>query len=500
MTLSSAYNTINSSFASTAAQSAVIARNISNANTPSYSREVANQVASPYGGSEVVSVTREASAALLDQLNVSTSESASQAAVASGLANLAQTVNDSASVTSASGAMQNGASPSAILVNLQGALSTYAASPNSAAAGQAAVTAANQLVGSLNAGASAVSQVRSQADSNIAASVATIDTLLAQFASVNNGIVSGLAGGADVSRLQDSRDSILTQLSTQVGVNTTMNANGSMSIYTDSGVTLFQDGPRAVTFSPTATYVAGSVGAAVTVDGTPITGASAPMAIHSGALAGLTQLRDVIAPRYQQQLDQIAGGLVNAFSESDQSASPTQPTLPGLFTFPGATGVPSSANVMGLSAQIVVNANVDPSRGGNVNLLRDGGVSSPGNPAYTYNPSGGTSFSGRLRQLISGIDATQAFAPSAGLASSDSLSDFASTSVSWLQGQNSAASNAAAYQSSLVSQASSALSNAIGVNLDTEMTNMLNIENSYTTSAKLLTTVNNMFSALINAA
>jgi flagellar hook-associated protein FlgK len=32
------------------------------------------------------------------------------------------------------------------------------------------------------------------------------------------------------------------------------------------------------------------------------------------------------------------------------------------------------------------------------------------------------------------------------------------------------------------------------------MTNMLNIENSYTTSAHLLTTVNAMFSALINAA
>ena len=67
-------------------------------------------------------------------------------------------------------------------------------------------------------------------------------------------------------------------------------------------------------------------------------------------------------------------------------------------------------------------------------------------------------------------------------------------------GTKPAASDAASYQSSVVSQATSALSNATGVNLDTEMTNMLNIENSYTTSAKLLTTVNDMFSALMNAA
>ena len=53
--------------------------------------------------------------------------------------------------------------------------------------------------------------------------------------------------------------------------------------------------------------------------------------------------------------------------------------------------------------------------------------------------------------------------------------------MSWLQNQNQTASNAAAYQSSIVSQASAALSNATGVNLDTELTNMLNIENSYTT-------------------
>ncbi len=59
----------------------------------------------------------------------------------------------------------------------------------------------------------------------------------------------------------------------------------------------------------------------VTVDGVPITGASSPMAIQSGALAGLADLRDTVAPEYQAQLDQIAGGLVNAFAESDQSTT-----------------------------------------------------------------------------------------------------------------------------------------------------------------------------------
>ena len=72
--------------------------------------------------------------------------------------------------------------------------------------------------------------------------------------------------------------------------------------------------------------------------------------------------------------------------------------------------------------------------------------------------------------------------------------------MSWLQAANQQASNASSYQSALATQANAALSNATGVNLDAEMTNMLNLENSYASTAKLLTTVNSMFTALLQAA
>jgi flagellar hook-associated protein 1 len=498
MTLSSAFNIINSAFVVTAAQSATISNNITNASTPGYSREIANVVDNPYGGADVASIMREANSALLDQVNSSTSESASQSAISAGLATLAQTVSDSATATSASGATQSGASPSAMLANLQSALSTYAADPSNESVGQAAVSAASDLTTSLNNGAAAVQQVRDQADAGIATSVASINSLLNQFTQVNATIVSGLQTGANISQAQDSEDSILTQLSQQVGISTTTNTNGSVSIYTDSGVALFQDAPRTLTFTASATLTAGASGNSVMVDGIPITGASAPMAVHSGALAGLTQLRDVVAPEYQAQLDQISNGLISAFSETDQTGG-TAPTLPGLFTFAGATGLPASSQITGLSSQIEVNPSVESSQGGNVDLLRDGGISDPGSATYTYNTTGSTGYSGRIQQLASSIGSTQSFDRTAGLGSSDSLSDYANNSVGWLQGQNQQASDAASYQSSVVSHATSALSNATGVNMDTEMTNMLNIENSYTTSAKLLTTVNAMFSAILSA-
>jgi flagellar hook-associated protein 1 FlgK len=499
MSLSSALSIINSAFVANGAQSAVISSNISNAGTAGYAREIANLVTTGSGGVEVTSVGREANAALLEQVNSSTSQAACQQALSDGLTTLAQTVSDSTSATSSSGATANGNSPSAMLANLQSALQTYDASPSSTSAGQGVVTAADDLTQSLNSGAAAVQSVRETADSDMASSVNTINSLLNRFTSVNATIVAGTATGADVSSAEDARDSILTQLSQQIGVSTVADPNGSTSIYTDSGVTLFQGGQaNTLTFTPTATLTDGVSGNPVTVDGVPITGSSSPMEIQSGALAGYANLRDVVAPQYGAQLDQIADGLIGAFAESDQTGG-TAPTLPGLFTFPGATGVPATSAATGLASEIEVNANVDPSQGGDVNLLRDGGIADPSNPAYTYNTTGAASYTGRIEQMISAMTTTQSFNGAAGLGTSDSLADYANNSVSWLQGQNQQASNQLDYQNSVVSQATTALSNATGVNLDTEMTNLLSIENTYTTAAKLLTTVNAMLTTLLNA-
>jgi flagellar hook-associated protein 1 FlgK len=423
-----------------------------------------------------------------------------QQAISDGLSTLAQTVDDSASASSTSGANQNGASPSAMLANLQGALSTYGASPTSSSAAQAVISAASALASSLNGGSATVAQVRERADQNMATSVGKINSLLSQFTAANNAVVTGLQAGANVASAEDARESIVTQLSQQIGVSTVTAANGSESIYTDSGVALFQDTPLIVSFTPTPTLVDGASGAPVTIEGVPITGVNSPTPIQSGALAGYAALRDTLAPSYQAQLDQIAGGLINALAESDQSATPTLPSLPGLFTTAGATSLPLMSATTGLAAVIGVNPNVDPAQGGNPNLLRDGGISDPGNPAYTYNPACSASFTGRIQELASQISASQSFDPSAGLGSSSSLADYANASVSWLQSENQQASNASSYQSALATQATGALSNATGVNLDAEMTNRLNLENSYASSAKLLATVTSMFSALLQAA
>jgi flagellar hook-associated protein 1 FlgK len=499
MTLSSAFNIINTSFQAIGTQSATIASNIANANTPGYSRQTANLGDSPFNGVTVFSITRDANAALAAQVNSATSAAAAQNAISSGLATLAQTVNDSAASTS-TGPMQNGGSPYAMLGSFTSAMATFQAQPSSLSAAQAAVSAAKDVAASLNSGAQTVTQVRTQADQGIAQAVTTVNSLLTQFQAVNNSIISGLATGANVAGLQDQRDSLVNKLSQEIGVTTSINSNGSMSLFTDSGVTLFQMTPYQLTFKPSGLLGPHQAGAQVLVNGTPITGPSANMPIQSGSIAGLVQLRDAIAPQYQSQLDQIAGNLINAFQETDQSTTaPGLPPLPGLFTTPGATTAPSPASWTGLSNTIAINSSVDPAQGGNAFLLRDGGISDTASSNYTYNRSADAGYTTRLQQLVAALQTAMPFSPSAGLGASSSISDYANASVSWLQAINQQASGSATYQQSLLTQATSALNNATGVNLDAELTNMLTIESSYTASAKLMTTVNSMLTTLINA-
>src|SRR5262245_17170252 len=95
-----------------------------------------------------------------------------------------------------------------------------------------------------------------------------------------------------------------------------------------------------------------------------VTGESAGMPIHSGRLVGLAAVRDDLAPSYQEQLDEIARGLIATFAESDQTDPPSLPEVPGLFTWTNAPALPGSGIVPGLAQSITINPNVDPSAGG----------------------------------------------------------------------------------------------------------------------------------------
>jgi flagellar hook-associated protein 1 len=173
------------------------------------------------------------------------------------------------------------------------------------------------------------------------------------------------------------------------------------------------------------------------------------------------------------------------------------PDAPGLFTWPGAPGMPPAGTLVdGLAGTISINAAIDPTAGGNPELLRDGGVNGVG---YVANTSGGASFSDLLIAYGDRLDQPMAFDPAAGIGTTSSVSSYSTGSIGWFEGVRKEASGAAETKEALAVRTAEALSNATGVNVDMEMALLLDIEHSYQASARLIKAVDDMLATLMDA-
>ncbi|UPT89355.1 flagellar hook-associated protein FlgK [Bradyrhizobium barranii subsp. apii] len=488
MSLTAALDSARASLMASGIQSSTISRNIAGASAAGYSRKIAVLDNLPGAGVYVAAIQRAASSGLYNNVLIATSGSAKQNAILDGLQKIsASTVDDP----------ELGQSPAAQLNKLKQALQQYANAPDNTTLAQAAVTSAKDMATALNQATKTVQTLRQGADADMATSVGNINQLLTQFDKVNTAIVKGTIAGDDVTDYLDQRDNIVSKMSQEVGVSMTLRANGDAALHTDSGVVLFDKTARSVSFAATNIYTPGTTGNAVYIDGVPVTGANSVMPIKTGKLAGLAQLRDNATVTYQSQLDEVARGLVESFKEVDQSGA-ALPDRPGLFTYPGSPAMPASATVsVGLAGSISVAASVDPAQGGNPNLLRDGAIS--GNVAYRYNTTGNGGYSTRLQQLIGNMDASQPFDATTQGKPSGSLIDFAASSTSWIENQRKAADDNATYQNTLLDRSSAALSNVSGVNMDDEMSLMLQVERTYSASSKIISTVDQMLQSLLAA-
>ena len=487
MGLLSALSIGQSSLAAISTQTTLTSQNISGASLPGYARKYANITTGVGGEVYVTSVANATNSALQSQSLDTTS----------GLANLNGISTGYTSIEQLLGSTTSGSYLPTLLTNFQNALQTNAGNPSDNTLANATLDSAKTLVSGLNNATNGLQTLRTNANSDIATSVTNINNLLQQFQTVDANVVKATATGTDNTDALDQRNQILTSLSQEIGVRPVEQQNGSLSLYTTSGIVLYNGTPRSVTFNPPTSQAAGSVGSPVYIDGVDATSSVSPMPISGGRLSAAITMRDTVAPKLQTQLDEVARGLITSFSESDQTASPTAPTAPGLFTWSGAPGMPGSPASAGLALDIKVNPAADPTQGGSLSRIRDGGLADPANPNYVYNTTGATGYSTRLQALANSLDSSQPFNPSVGLITQGSVNQFSQSLVSSFEGDRQNVTNQTSNQQVINDRTQQALSNATGVNLDTEMAKMLDLENSYQATAKLMSTVNTMMQALI---
>jgi flagellar hook-associated protein 1 len=483
MSLSSALLTAQNSLAAASKKTAVVSRNIAGASDPNYVRRTSSLVSGAYG-SVYVNVGRSADEALLTRYIEANSGNAASSTLKTGLDRLSAIYS----------ANNYAGSPAALIGDLRDALQTYATQPGQGTTGDTVINKAVALANALNEGTAEVQKLRADADADIAVSVDSINDLLSRFEEVNNRVVAGTRSGADVSDYLDQRDAILKELSGEMGITTMTRGDNDMVIFADNGVTLFEKTARKVDFEPSTAFAPGSKGNMVTVDGVPLSHGTFEQPYGTGRLSGLLQLRDQVAPDYQNQLDEIARGLVSMFAETDQTGA-GNPPITGLFSYSGSPAVPADGKIVpGIAGTIRVPSAYIRSEGGSPERLRDGSGG-----VYDYNKDNVSGFSDRLQQLIGFVGEKRAFDPAAGAGSNLSIIDYATAAASSLEGKRKVAAESEEYNSTVASRAEEALSNATGVDINEEMALLLEIEQSFQASSRILSTVGSMLDDLLNA-
>jgi len=488
MSISQALSNANSGLAAASRRAGVTSNNIANALTEGFSRRdvsLAERVTGGVGaGVSVVGVTRAANPAITFERRGADAEFArndARASVFTQISNLLGGPDD----------------PNALFqryANLEARLRSLANSPESAAAQQGGVTAAKDLANAFNRLSGAYTQIRIDADSEIATRVGDINGALKQIENLNGAISRGSSAGADVNALIDQRQRLVDTINESIPVRELQRDNGKIDLMTKEGVFLLAGTARTVAFtaSPSMTPQSGYNNGAgplsgLSVDGVDITpGGPSAQAPREGAFAGLFSVRDDIVPEMSLALDALAQDLVDRFA--GPGLDPTlAPGAPGLFTDAGAAFNP--ANLTGLAGRIQINAAVDPAAGGEPFRLRDGlGVTIPG-------PAGTDAF---VRALISAMNdnrpANAALQAGGALNAAEGAAHLTS-----LAGGARADASAARNASEILAQSlSDAETLETGVDTDRELQNLLTIEQAYAANARVIQTVDRMIQRLLD--
>jgi len=489
MSLSLALDSALSGLMAAQRQTAVLSRNVANANTPGYTSKVVGLQSQITGGEgsgvHISGISRTVDASLQrDSRRESglTAELQTKAAQLKAFTDYLGQPNDEQNVSSQ-------------ITKLMNAFQRLSDSPNDPTVQQSVVGAAQNVVQSLNSASDQIQTQRQNADSGIADSVATVNQTLDDLANLNKQISQRSDGNQDTTDLQDQRDQKLDTLAKQLGITYFTRDHGDVVVLT-SGGTMLVDGDTVhhLAFSPTTQvtasqqYTPGGPGlGGITVDGLDISpGSGYAGSINSGQLAAQFQLRDQIFPQAQAQLDEIASTLADSFQSQDATVGPG---MSGLFTDNGAAHDRTDpAQVTGLAGRIAVNTLVVPEDGGDLWRLRTGlyaaGPGAPGNATQI------AAFQAVFTQSVS-------FNSAAGLASSGKIGDYASSFVGFQGTQRAALDDRSQYQAAISGAIDTQRANVEGVNVDDEMQKMLLLEQSYAASAKVIQAVSDMMDSLL---
>ncbi|MGA2979059.1 MAG: flagellar hook-associated protein FlgK [Terriglobales bacterium] len=435
---------------------ATTSNNVANANTPGYSREVTDIAAGKpitegsqsYGSGVVLQKIESLRDPILQiQINQSTQLNSSLNA---SLTQLQQIQTQFASSTSGIGAD---------ISNFFNSLQQLSPDPTDLTLRQSVLSAADTLATDFNNAASSLQTQQSNIDLNVVQSVAQVNSLTSQIASVDQQISSlqsaneGSASGSGDGTLVDTQNNLIQQLSALIDVQVIPTGQG-ITLATSNGTTL----------------VSGSQSFALTTQADDsvqhILSGSQDItnSLTGGSLAGLIQVRDQEIPSIGSSLDQLAAGLATSLNAANAKGTDLNSAVGGnIFAPPPVSG-------MGAAATLTVSM-TDPSK-------------------IAASSDGTTGSNGNLATLLAVADTA--------LANGQTPIDSYANVVSQV-GSATANTSADADSSNLILQQLQDENGSVsGVSLNEEAANLIEYQTAYQSAAKVVSTINLLLLDAVN--
>jgi flagellar hook-associated protein 1 FlgK len=332
--------------------------NIANANTPGYTREVAQFSEAPETDNGGVvdggGVSLDGLQSIRDELlNLQIQQQTSQQSSADTQSSTLQQIQSFFSTSS-------GGDLASAMSAFSTSLSQLSANPANSATQQAVLSAGQNLAGAFQSTAGGLTSAQSYADGQVTQTVAQINSLSSQIAQLNGQLTPAATATNGGGTIEDQRDQLVQQLSALTGISVTQTNEGE-TITTGNGTPLVMGG-QAFTLQTTA----GSDGMAQVLDsnGTNITAS-----IQGGTLGGAIQVRDQTIPGFLTQLNTLASQFATAFNAAQaQGFDSTGKAGQDFFTVPADPAKAASGITVAISNPALIAVSSDGSAGSNGNI------------------------------------------------------------------------------------------------------------------------------------
>ena len=326
MSLSNAISAALSGLKLTQTGVGLVADNIANAETPGHIRKSILQGSAAFssGGVQLLGVTRELDIFVQRQLRAELAGASYATKVNDFYQRIAQIYGQPGGLNSLD----------TLYNNFSNSLRSLVTSPESIAMRTDVLNQAAVLAQQLNAMSGDIQELRTQAEISISSAVNRVNEILQSIEGISGHLASASAASSESAGLLDTRDSLIAELSKLMDVRVVELERGQVSIFTNSGVSLFDHKAARLSFDGRDTIAPQSlwnmdanlrqVGTIKLV--TP-TGYEldliADKAIRSGEIAANLEMRDQILVQAQAQIDEIAHALALAMSNRTVSGDAT---------------------------------------------------------------------------------------------------------------------------------------------------------------------------------